>query len=224
MAKLSALDSQDFPLSQELSQLEALAEKICAQIRVDHKKGLCALRECLCQGYVLLFPVLRKLAQDEKEGVRRALVQAVGEAADPADPFRASFLLEILSPLLFDPVPRIRLAARRVLRERLLAVYPGETVEVLVQWAAEPDPARRILAAQLLGHAPPKLARQALIALKHLARTGEGKIRPALLAALRRLARKNPQIVGPELLRWQADPALASFVQKALNGQKLPQS
>lgn len=224
MAKVTTLDSQDSPLSQELAQLEAVVEKICARIGADHKKGLDALKECLGQGYALLFPALRRLAQDGNDEVRRALVQAIAEAADPADPFRAPFLLEILSPLLCDQIPGIRLAARRVLRKKLLAIYPEETVEVLVQWAAEPDPARKTLAAQMLGHVPPKLARQALIALKHLARTGERKLRPAIFMALRRLAQTAPQVVGPELSRWQADPDLAPLVQKALDGQKLPQS
>ncbi|MEN3009967.1 MAG: hypothetical protein ABDI20_03140 [Candidatus Bipolaricaulaceae bacterium] len=210
-------------LLQEEAQLRAWVEKICAHLGQDHGQGLRALTECLRRGYTLLFPALRRLAQEGEESPRRALVQAIGEAADPADPFRAAFLLELLSPLLWDPVPEIRRAARRTLREKLLAVYPGEALEALVQWAAEPEAARQALAAQMLGHVPPRAARRALIALKPLAHSREPRVRRAVLAALRRLAQTAPEPVNAELRRWREDPGLAPIAQRLLDGKEFAQ-
>jgi len=222
-ANSQLLDSETYALAKEEAELQTLVEKICAQLDVDHGQGLRALVECLRRGYTFFFPALRQLAREGAPEKREALAQAIAEAADPADPFRAPFLLEILSPLLCDPLPRIRQAARRVLRERLIAVYPEETLEVLVQWAAEGDSPQKALAAHMLGHLPPRLARRALIALKPLARSPEGHVRRAVLASLRRLAAQAPQCVASELSRWEEDPALAALARRVLDGQKLPQ-
>lgn len=214
-----APDIAPSPLVRELNELEAIVDELCARLGADHGKALQGLSQCLSQAYTLLFPKFRHLAQEGAEDVRHALVRAVAEAADPKDPFRASFLLEILSPLLCDPLPAIRRKARRVLRERLLGAYPEETVDALVQWAADPEQGRRLLAAQMLGHVPPKFARRALIALKHLARCGDGKARRAALSALKRLLQNSPALVKSELTSWGDDPALAPLVARLLAGQ-----
>jgi len=208
----------------EVAQLGAMAEKICAELRMDHGKGLRALIQCLSESYTFLFPALRQLAQNGSEEARRALVQAVAEAADPADPFRAPFLLEILGPLLFDPSPGIRRAARRVLRERLIPTCPEEAGEALVQWAAEADPSWKALAGQMLGYLPQKWTRRALIALKHLARSEEKEVRRAVIAALKHLLCQSPKLVEAELQRWLEDPALSPLVRRVLGGKKFSQS
>lgn len=218
------LDPEVSLLAQEEAQLHALVEKICRQLDVDHGRGLRAITECLRQGYTLFFPALRKLAQEGTRTMRQALVRAVAEATDPHDPFRASFLLEILSPMLWDPSAEVRRAARRVLREKMAQVHPEETLELLVQWAAAPDPAQKALAAQTLGHLPAKLTKRVLIVLKQLARSEDEHVRRATLASLRRLAKQSPQVVGPELVRWAEDPELAPMVRRVLDGQQFPQS
>ncbi len=218
------LDPEVSLLAQEEAQLHALVERICLQLDVDHGRGLRALTECLRQGYTLFFPALRRLAQEGTRARRQALVRAVAEATDPHDPFRASFLLEILSPMLWDPSAEVRRAARQVLREKMAHVHPEETLELLVQWAAAPDPAQRALAAQMLGHLPAKLTKRALIVLKQLARSEDKHVRRVTLASLRRLAKQSPQVVGPELVRWEEDPGLAPMVQRVLDGQEFPQT
>jgi hypothetical protein len=222
--ELRALDPEVSQFSQEAAQLGALMEKICAELRVDHGKGLRALIQCLSEGYTFLFPALRQLAQNGPEEARRALVRAAAEAADPADPFRAPFLLEILAPLLFDPIPEIRRAARRALRERLIPVYPEEAGEVLVQWAAEADPSWKALAGQMLGYLPQKWTRRALIALKHLAHSEEKNVRRAVATALKRLLQQSPELVKAELQRWLEDPALSPLALRVLVGKEFPQS
>lgn len=219
-----ALDPAVSVLAREEMELNALVEKICAQLEVDHGRGLRALTECLRQGYTILFPALRRLAQEGTQANRRALLRALAAAVDPTDPFRASFLLAILSPMLWDPNPEMRRAARRVLREKFAPLHPEETLELLVQWAAEPDPVRKALSAQMLGHLPVKVAKRALIALKQLARSEEKKVRRAVLASLRRLSASAPQVVKGELARWQEDPELAPLARRILDGQELPQS
>lgn len=221
---MAALDSSAVPaLTKEDAELSALVEKICAQLEVDHGRGFRALTECLRQGYTFFFPALRRLAQEGTVANRQALVRALAEAVDPSDPFRAGFLLEILSPMLWDPSPEVRRLARRALRERFVTVHPEETLELLVQWAAEPDPARKALSAQMLGHLPVKQAKRALIALKQLARSEEREVRRAVLAALRRLRAQAAQVVQGELARWQEDPELAPLVRRVLDSQELPQ-
>ena len=220
---LRALDPAVSVLTREETELNAWVEKICAQLEVDHGRGLRALTECLRQGYTIFFPALRRLAQEGTQIQRETLVRALAEAVDPADPFRATFLLEILSPMLWDPSPGVRRAARRVLREKFATVHPEETLELLVQWAAEPDPARKALAAHVLGHLPGKLAKRALIALKQLAHSEEREVRRAVLASVRRLSAQAPHVVKSELLRWQEDPDLAPLARRALGSQDLPQ-
>jgi len=224
MAKFHTSEPDLSHFAQEAAQLEELVKEICEKIGTNHTDGLRALKECICQGYVFLFPILRRCAEEERKEVRQALVQAVGEAADPGDPFRASFLLEILSPLLHDPSPEIRRAARRVLRGKLLAAYPEETVEVLVQWAADPEPKRKVLAARLLGYTPPKFSRRALIALKHLAHAEDKTVRRAVVAALKRLVKEAPQLWELELSRWKDDPVLSFVAKEVLDGQDLAQN
>lgn len=208
----------------EERELEEILRELRAQLNANPEKGVEILTRCLSQAYAVLFPALQKLASEATEEEGLALVRAVSAAADPADPFRAQFLLGILSPFLFASSPRLRRASRRVLRTRFLAVYPEETVEFLVQLGGEPDPKCKVLAAQILSHVPPKLARRALIALKQLAHAEDKTVRRAVAASLRRLAKIAPGVVQPELTRWEADPVLASLIRKALDGQKLAQS
>ena len=103
----------------------------------------------------------------------------------------------------------MRRGARRVLREKLLSLYPEEALEILAQWASDPSPEKRAFAASLLPLLPERMAKRALILLRCLARTEEEKMRRAVRRSLEILRKRAPKAVEDELKRWKEDPLLS---------------
>lgn len=208
----SVLSSGSFLSDPELVQLFQALEEAKAKLSADGSQALDSLAELLAHGGAFVFPCFRRWAEEESPQLRKALVQVIGKAADPKDPFRAVFLFSLIDPLLWDEDPAVRRSARRVLREKLLSVYPEESLEVLAQWASDPAPEKRAFAASLLPLLPERMAKRALILLRCLARTEEEKVRRAVRRSLEILRKRAPKALDEELKRWEADPFLSALL------------
>ncbi|MGB9757424.1 MAG: HEAT repeat domain-containing protein [Candidatus Bipolaricaulaceae bacterium] len=217
MVRRPSVLSDPFAADQEEAIFAKALSELRAKISSDGQNAVTALASFLAQGGALVFPLLRAWAEDHDPQVRKSLVKAAEKAADPADPFRAVFLFGLIEPLLWDPDPSVRTLARKALREKLLPTYPEEALEILAQWTADPDPKKKIFAVECLGRLPPSLARRALILLRHLGRSEEGKVRKAVIRALRRWRWAAPNPVEGELRGWLADPGLSELAQRALS-------
>lgn len=207
------LSVRDIPLpDQENQLLSQIAEKLRASALEDGHKAAHHAADLLKQGGALVFPALRAWGADPSPEVRKALARVVASAADPGDPFRANFLFDLLSPLLWDADPGVRTLARRVLRRKLIPLYPEEALQTLAQWAAEPDPAKQVLSASSLALLPVAFARRALIPLRHLARAEQPEVRRTALRVIKIWRERAPQAVDAELKRWENVPELAALV------------
>lgn len=208
---------RDIPLQDQENQLlRQIVEKLRASILQDGHKAAHHAADLLKRGGALVFPALRAWGVDPSPEVRKVLARVVASAADPGDPFRASFLFDLLSPLLWDVDPGVRTLARRVVRRKLLPLYPEEALQTLAQWAAEPDPAKQVFSASSLALLPTALAQRALIPLRHLARSERPKVCRAALRALKIWRNRAPQAVEAELKRWESVPELAPLVSRVV--------
>ena len=204
--------SEPFLSDPEMVMISRALEEAKEKISADGSQAVDSLAELLAHGGALVFPGFRRWAEDESPKLRKALVQVIAKAADPKDPFRAVFLFSLIEPLLWDKEPSVRRGARRVLREKLLSIYPEEALEILAQWASDPSPEKRALAASLLPLLPERMAKRALILLRCLARTEEEKVRHAVLRSLEILKKRAPKAVKEELKRWKEDPLLSALL------------
>jgi len=204
--------SEPFLSDPEMVMISQALEEAKEKISTDGSQAVDSLAELLAHSGALVFPGFRRWAEDESPKLRKALVQVIAKAADPKDPFRAVFLFSLLDPLLWDEDPAVRRSARRVLREKLLSLYPEEALEILAQWASDPSPEKRALAASLLPLLPERMAKRALILLRCLARTEEEKVRRAVRRSLEILRKRAPKAVEDELKRWKEDPLLSALL------------
>ena len=208
----SVAPSEPFLLDLETALVLQALEEAKAKISADGSQAVDSLSELLAHGGALVFPHFRRWVEEEPPKLRKTLVQVIAKAADPKDPFRAVFLFSLLDPLLWDEDPAVRRSARRVLREKLLAAYPEETLEILAQWASDPSPEKRAFAASLLPLLPERMAKRALILLRCLARTEEENVRRAVRRSLEILRKRAPKAVEEELKRWEDDPLLSALL------------
>lgn len=218
---LGVASVEEADVSRESAQMAQILERISEGLRPETPAKSSRAQETLnllvSQGGALAYPFLRDWLKVAEVPVRRALVRAVAEAADPADPFRAPLLLGLLEPLLRDPDPDVRAQARKALVDVLLPVYPEECLDYLIQWADGGDHVMRGLLKRALAQLPPRLARRALIYLRRLARTGDAKTKRMVLQALESLGRQAPETVAEELRRWADDPELSRLLGESVS-------
>lgn len=200
-----------FTLDPESVFINQVVDELRTELGKDGRKTTEKLAKLLEHGGALVFPALRLWSEDKDKEVRKAMAQAVAKAVDSKDPFRASFLFELIAPLLWDPDPKLRTLARRILRAKLIPAYPEEALEILAQWATE-DQKKRILAAQCLARLPGPMAKRAFILLRNMVRSEDEKVRQAALRSLRIWQTREPAAVAAELQRWDSDPELARLV------------
>lgn len=214
MPRLNPASLHASVLTREEAMIAEAVEKLRAGLSRDGQEAGRCVAGLIEQGGALVFPALRAWTADPDPQIRKTLAQGVAQAADPGNPFRATFLFALIEPLLWDQDPSVRAQARRVLREELIPTYPEEALEVLAQWAAEPNPQKQAFAAEGLVRLPPSLAKRALIPLRNLGRSGDPKVRGAVVRALRRWRTRAPEAVEMELTRWANDPVLSSLIQR----------
>lgn len=212
-----------FPGAEEAALLDRAGEELRRAVSQNARKAGDLVVELFGRGGPLFFPAFQALAADPDPRVRRTLARSLGKAADARDPFRAGLLFSLLACFLWDEDPQIRAQARRVLREKLLPTYPEEGLEALAQWAAEPDPQKKILAAQYLPSLPENMVKRALILLRNLGRAEDEGVRRAVLRALTAWKNRAPQVVELELTRWEKDPALLALARRLDGGSSAAQ-
>jgi hypothetical protein len=150
--------------------------------------------------------------------IRRAVVIAVGRAAQPDRLERAEPLLKLIEPLLADADPNVRRnLGPSTLGRSLLGCYPTLGFEYILKWSTSNEPiVLWNVAMAFSGPAAAPIARKALIVLRKLSLDERRPVRRAVASAMWKLGRRCPEIVRPELMRWLEDERRVDVAREAL--------
>jgi 3-methyladenine DNA glycosylase AlkC len=166
-----------------------------------------AFAEVMNEDFDTFYPRLKKLVCRSSENVRRAIAVAAQRVGKSRNPAYAHPLFQLIEPLLSDQAGYVRKnLGPFALGDGLVKYYPEVGFEYLHKWSANTEAqVRWNVAMSVSSTAGFRHPHEATNLLEELARDERKYVRGALIAALKRLAGKHPEIVRTAMANWQLD-------------------